>query len=151
MYRSQTKGTSMKTPWHLWVIGIVTLLWNAMGALDYTMTQLQNETYLAGFTAEERAYFQSFPVWVEAVWAIAVWFALAGSALLLMRMRIAAGMFGISLIAMIVTAIHNFGLAEVKMHEIVGAEAVWFTLAIFLVALGSWIYARRMRQRAVLG
>ena len=29
----------MKTPVHLWIVGIVTLLWNALGAANYLMTQ----------------------------------------------------------------------------------------------------------------
>lgn len=141
----------MKTPWHLWAIGVVTLFWNAMGALDYTMTQLQNEAYLANFSTEERAWFQSFPAWVEATWAIAVWFAVAGSILLLARKRIAVPVLGISLISMVTNAIHNFVLADVTMPEVVGAEAVWFTLAIFVIALATWLYARQMRQVGVLG
>jgi hypothetical protein len=31
-----------KTPWHLWVVGILSLLWNAFGGYDYTMTQLRD-------------------------------------------------------------------------------------------------------------
>ena len=38
--------TATKTPWHLWVIGIVATLWNAGGAYDYTMTQTRNMDYL---------------------------------------------------------------------------------------------------------
>jgi len=33
------KNSTVATPWHVWVVGIVALLWNAMGALDYTMTE----------------------------------------------------------------------------------------------------------------
>ncbi len=32
----------MATPRDLWVIGIVGLLWSAMGAVDYVMTQTGN-------------------------------------------------------------------------------------------------------------
>ncbi len=30
---------AIKTPWHLWVVGIATLLFNAIGCYSYTMTQ----------------------------------------------------------------------------------------------------------------
>ena len=63
----------MKTPWHLWVIGVVTLLFNAGGAFDYVMTQTQNEAYMAQFSEAELAYFYSFPAWVQGSWAVAVW------------------------------------------------------------------------------
>lgn len=29
------------TPWHLWVVGVVAVLWNAFGCWDYTMTHLK--------------------------------------------------------------------------------------------------------------
>ena len=55
------------------------------GAFDYTMTQTKNAEYLAAFTPEQRTYFESFPTWMEAAWALGIWGALAGSALLLLR------------------------------------------------------------------
>ena len=141
----------MRTPWHLWVVGIVTLLWNAMGAFDYFMTQTKNASYLAQFPPEQLAYFQSFPTWVQGSWAIAVWFSVAGSLLLLLRSGWATPVLGISFLAMVVTTIHNFGIADTKMYEIVGQEAIYFSIVIFLVALGLWLYAIRMRSNGVLG
>ena len=26
-----------RTPWHVWVVGIVALLWSSVGAMDYLM------------------------------------------------------------------------------------------------------------------
>src|SRR3546814_7159427 len=39
-------NTTVKTPWHLWVVGVLSLLWNAVGAFDYTMTKLNDADYL---------------------------------------------------------------------------------------------------------
>ena len=33
-------NTATKAPWHLWVVGVVTLLWNAVGIFSYMMTHL---------------------------------------------------------------------------------------------------------------
>ncbi|NNE87364.1 MAG: hypothetical protein HKN27_04750, partial [Silicimonas sp.] len=62
----------MKAPWHLWVVGILTLVWNGFGAADYVMTQMDYAPYMAQFTEVERAYFAGFPTWVQATWALAV-------------------------------------------------------------------------------
>jgi len=44
---SETREAGVEpTPWHLWVIGVVALVWSAMGALDYVMTQTRNEAYM---------------------------------------------------------------------------------------------------------
>ena len=140
----------MKTPWHIWIVGIVSLLWNAMGAIDYLMTQIRYEPYMAQFTDAQRAYFESFPTWVVASWAAAVWLSVAGSLLILLRSRHAASVLGLVLVFMFVTFLHNFVLAEVKMTEIVGKEAALFTAAIIVVALLLWRYARIMKRRGVL-
>ena len=62
-----------KTPWHLWVVGLFGLLWSAMGAMDYFMTQTRNAEYMAHFTPEQLEFFYGFPSWVVATWAVAVW------------------------------------------------------------------------------
>ena len=78
---------AVKTPWHLWAVGIISLLWNAFGAFDYVMTKLKNPEYMAAFTPEQQAYFYSFPLWANLGWALGVWGSVLGSILLLARRR----------------------------------------------------------------
>ncbi|MBN8803989.1 MAG: hypothetical protein J0H81_02595, partial [Sphingopyxis terrae] len=80
-------NVAVKTPWHLWVVGAVSLVWNAFGAMDYVMTKIQNPDYLAAFTPEQQAWFTGFPVWANAGWALGVWGSVIGSLLLLVRSR----------------------------------------------------------------
>ena len=68
---SETQAT--QTPRHLWIVGIVALLWNLIGAMDYIMTQTRNEAYMDQFTPEQLEFFYGFPVWLIAFWALAVW------------------------------------------------------------------------------
>ena len=51
-------GGGPKTPWHLWVVGVLTLLWNAVGATSYTMTRLGMLEQL-GMGETEIAFFES--------------------------------------------------------------------------------------------
>ena len=74
-----------KTPVHLWIVGILALVWNAIGAFDYLATQLELEFYMGSFEPEMLEYFYGIPSWAIAGWAIAVWFAFAGSIGLLLR------------------------------------------------------------------
>jgi hypothetical protein len=84
---SETSEVEVKsTPWHLWLLGGVALLWNAMGALDYVMTQSRNEAYMSEFTPEHLTFFYAIPSWAIATWAIAVWGGVPG-ALLLFTLR----------------------------------------------------------------
>ncbi len=137
------------TPKHLWVVGIVALLWNAMGAMDYVMTQTHNESYMSSFTPEQREFSYGFPAWVVAAWAIAVWGGVLGAVLLLMRKRLAVQVFLASLVAMVITTIHNFVLSNG--FEVMGdAFSLIFTAVIFLSAVGLFMYSRAMANRGVL-
>ena len=93
-----TPRTNSTTPKHLWIVGVVTLIWNAFGAFDYLMTVSQNEAYMSSFTPEQLAYFYSFPTWALAAWAIAIWSAVLGSVALLMRRGWAVGLFALSIL-----------------------------------------------------
>src|SRR3546814_11846022 len=81
----------VKTPWHLWAVGIVSLLWNAFGAFDYVMTKLRNPEYMAAFTHEQQSFFYSFQLWANVGWALGVWGSVLGSVLLLARSRSGIG------------------------------------------------------------
>lgn len=136
------------TPRHLWIVGILALLWNAMGAYDYLMTQTQNAGYMAKFTPEQLEYFYGFPVWATAAWAIAVWGGILGVVLLLMRKRLAEPVFLVSFLSMVASTINTAMSGGFKIMGGVGPTI--FTAVIFFVALGLWLYARAMRARGVL-
>lgn len=140
----------MKAPWHLWVVGVLSLLWNAMGALDYTMTKLENEAYMAEFTPEQLDYFYGFPIWANFGWALGVWFAVLGSVLLLMRSKSAVLAFTASVIGMIITNIYTYGVSETSATELMGAVALYFSLAIVVIAVFLLWYARAMKIKGVL-
>lgn len=148
MHSTQTTNRA-PTPWHLWVVAIAALLWNAMGAFDYLMTQTRNEAYMANFTAEQIEFFYGLPVVVVAAWAIAVWGGLLGSILLLLRRKLAVWVFLCSLVAMVLTTIHNYLLSN-GMEVIGDPFSLVFTAIIFLIALALYLYALRLDKQAVL-
>ena len=136
----------VKTPWHLWVIGIVTLLWNAIGAFDFTATQMRLDSYMSQFTQEQLDYFYSFPAWTIISWGVAVWAALLGSLALLLRMGWAVQLFGLSILGIIVTAIYTIGISPMAMNT-----GQWiFTVLIWAVAIFLFFYARAMKANGVL-
>ena len=139
---------NVKTPLHLWIVGLVSLLWNAMGAFDYSATELRLEFYMAQFTQEQLDYFYGFPAWVIAAWAIAVWSSLLGSVGLLLRRRWAVWLFGISIVGLAVTTLHNAVLTNG--FEIMGNVAVIFTIVIWVIALLLLLYSSKMAGRGVL-
>lgn len=135
--------------WHIWLIGGVALLWNAVGAMDYVMTQTRNVAYMDAFTPEQLAFFYGFPSWVIASWAIGVWGGVLGSLLLLLRRRAAVWAFFASLVGMVITAFQNYMLSN-GMEVMGDAFSLAFTGAIFLIALALLLYARAMHKRGLL-
>ena len=55
----------------------------------------------------------------------------------------------VSLLAMVLTSIHNFFLSDGL--AVMGGAAVAFSGLIFAIALGLWLYARAMATKGVLG
>ena len=143
------EAVQARSPAHVWIVGILATLWNAFGAYDYIMTQTNNAAYLSQFSAEERAFFDSFPGWMEAFWALGVWGALIGSLLLLIRSRYAVHAFGLSLVGIVVGMGYQYLVMEAPESLTSGAMAVmpWVILAVGIVLL---IYARNQAAKGVL-
>jgi hypothetical protein len=138
-----------KTPLHLWIVGGLSALWNAFGCYDYLMTQTGNEAYLAMFTPAQRAYFDSFPMAMDAAWAFGVWGALAGSLLLLARSRHAVTAFALSLAGLAIGTVYQYVLSSPP-PEMSSGTMVVMNLLIWAVAIALLVYALRMRRRGVL-
>jgi hypothetical protein len=141
-------GAKARTPVHLWIVGVLSLVWNFMGVFDYLATQLDAEFYLSQFTPEQLSYFQSFPAWMVAGWALGVWGAFAGSIGLLLRQRWAVWAFAVSIAGMVVSSIYSFGLSDGA--EVMGSGSVVFTVVIWVVAILLLVYARTQARNGVL-
>ena len=137
--------SAIRTPWHLWVVGIATLLFNAIGIYSYTITQTGSLADL-GMTADQIAYFDSFPAWADGAWALGVWGAFAGSILLLLRRKIAFAAFLIATIGLVGTTYFELVVSRIpeSLQNPVLMAAIWIT------TLFSLWYSRRMAAAGVL-
>lgn len=137
-----------KTPWHLWVVGIVSLLWNSGGVASFVMTNL-GMLESSGMPADQIAFYSSFPTWAIVVWALGVWGCFLGSLALLFRSRFAVWLFSISIIGLIGTTIFQWGIADMP-AELTTVGHKLFAAAIWVITLALFFYARRMRDGGVL-
>lgn len=140
------------TPVHLWIVGILSLLWSCFGCVDYVMTRTRNIGYLKSSMPSidpntTLAYVDGFPLWASIGWGLGVWFGLIGSVLLIMRSRHAVLAMGISFIG----AILGLGYQIAKpMPGMTGFMAKGMPMVIILIALALFLYARAMDKRGVL-
>lgn len=145
--------TMMKAavPWHLWVVGVISLLWNGYGAYDFVMSMTQGEAYwrASGMNDAMVAYYNAMPVWMYGPWVAGVWGAVAGSLLLLLRNRYAVHAFALSLLGALASLI--YGLMN-PMPELPPEMAIMASMSYVILAVAAFLlwYAWTMGKKGVL-
>lgn len=135
-----------KAPWHVWAVGVLSLLWDGSGA--YTIMKAQ-AGLLPGISADEAAYYAAQPMWFAIVTDIALVSAIVGAAFLLLRSRRAVWLFGLSLAAILVT--HCYDLAMGTSRAFANSAAMIVTIIILVLAVLQLLYASAMLKRGVIG
>jgi hypothetical protein len=140
----------MKSPWHVWLVGVIAVLFNAIGVFDYVMSMTQGASYMAsaGMTPAQIAHYQGMPIWMRVVWAVGVWGAMLGSVLILLRNKLAFPVFAVSLAAFLVSLIYTYVLTNGG--EILGGQMAMTNVVITVLLLFFMWYSWLMTKRSVL-
>jgi len=121
--------------WSFWIIGIVALIWNVLGGINFVAQM--NADVVASMPATHRAIIDGRPVWATGGFAIAVFGGAIGCLLLLFRKSAALYLLIASLLGVIVTMIHTFLIARSRIDfssiEIVMMVLMPLVVAVFLV------------------
>lgn len=149
------RAEQAKAPVHLWIVGVLALLWNGFGAYDYFMTRTKGAEYVESMMpdidgAAMMAYIDSFPLWASFGWGLGVWGGLIGSILLLARHRLAVAAFALSLAGAVLGLGYQImrPAADIPaMHEGFNGMIPYVIIAI---ALGLFLYARSLRAKGLL-
>ena len=139
-----------RTPVHLWIVGVLSLLWSCIGANDYYQSETGNMAYYQtmGMGQAEIDWVNGFPAWAVSIWAIGVWVGLAGSILLLLRMRYAFHAFAISLAAMVLMTIYQFGTPHPASLDTTFGYVV--TAIVWVIGIALVLYTRAQTKAGVL-
>lgn len=138
-----------KPGWQFWLIGVAALLFNAGGAYNYLMMQTGNEAYRGMLSAEELAYYDAYPTWMEAAWGVGVWFAILGVILLLLRRKLAAPVFLIALLGYLSASVYTYILSDLP-ESMTAIGPTVFGIVIGAQLLGLWLYSRAKAKQGVL-
>jgi len=139
-------GTArLKTPWHLWVVGILSLLWNASGA--WVIMSAQSGAPM-DMDAAEIAYYAAQPSWFVAVTDVVLISAVLAAIALLLRSRWAVHLYGLSIAGIAVTGAYDIAQGTALLLQDQG----WLILECVTVslAIAQFAYAIAMRKRGVL-
>ena len=149
-----TTAEARATPVHLWIVGILSLLWSCFGAYDYWMSHMRNAAYIAkampGVDPNAAlAWMDAMPMYAKVGWGLGVWLGLLGSTLLLMRSRWALWSFVVSLIGAVLSLGWQIALAP-PLAGATGPMAKYMPYAIILLAAFLAWYAWTMEKKGVL-
>lgn len=136
--------TSSGTPWHLWVVGGLMLVWNGMAAFDYIATIIRYEPYLSGHPEEILNYYFNAPAWMYALWGIASFGGFVGSVFILLRRKVAVPLFSIAWVSSVIAAVYTFQNPPPQ-----GADPMFYFI-VFAVSLLVIFYLVWMSRRGVL-
>ena len=142
-----------RTPVHLWIIGVLALLWNFIGCYDYLMTRFRNLDYFESMNVDGNAmlaWVDAFPIYAQFGWGLGVWMGLAGSILLLMRHRWAHPAFGLSFVGAIIGLGYQLFLAPPAPPPMNEGPMTIMPWVIIIVAGLLYFYALRQKQSGVL-
>jgi hypothetical protein len=125
-----THDSDRKTPWHLWTVGVLTLLWNGSGAYTIMMAQAGE---LANLSADEVAYYAAQPTWYVILVDVAVTAPLLAGIALLFRSRFAVMLFAIGLAVVIFADIYE--LAAGTSRALLNTATMTVTSVILVIAI----------------
>ena len=133
------------TPWHLWVVAILTLVWNGSGAVTILMAQTGRRL---GMDPHEIAYYANQPLWFVLATDLATMLPVAAGVALLLRSRAAVWLFVLALAAILFTNAYDVAAGT----SLTLVDQGWRNLTIVLVAIAllQLGYAWTMRKRGVL-
>jgi hypothetical protein len=133
------------TPWHLWVVAILTLVWNGAGAVTIVMAQMGSRLDM---DPHEVAYYANQPAWFVLTTDLATFLPIAGAVALLLRSRSAAWTFALSAL----TVVLNNAFDVAAGTSLALADQGWrnVTMVVVVIALLQCAYAWSMKTRGVL-
>ena len=117
--------------WSFWIISVVTLIFYVMGVINYFV--LMNPDMLASFPESYRPIIEGRPAWATAAFAIAVFGGSLGCLLLLFRKSAAFYVLLVSLLGVIVTMMHIFGVAGFSSFEVWMGVLMQLVVTVFLI------------------
>jgi hypothetical protein len=124
---------------------IISVLFMGLGCIMYLMHVFADP---AAMPLDQRAAYEAEPVWVTGAFAVAVWIGLIGTALLVVKRRLAEAALLVSLVAVLVWLA---GLLVVSgLRENMSANDLLVAIVITAITWTIFWFARHSRQRGWL-
>jgi hypothetical protein len=139
---------STKPATSFWVVAIIALIWNGMGAAAYLGTVTMSQETLDAMPEAQRNIVTSTPAWATGAFALAVWGGLLASLLLLIRKKLATTVFIASFVGIVVQMAH--ALFMTNSIEVYGPGG--FVMPVLVLAFGAYLiyFSRNATANGIL-
>lgn len=132
-----------------WVLGAFFLMWNIFGCGIYLMDAMMSDAaYLEAYGAKMADARDYYPPWATAFYAIAVWGGLLAAILFLLRKRLSATLFIVSLVAAVICFIPNF--TSDVLREAAGGSFWVMPLIVKILGVAEVLYSRKQSAKGIL-
>lgn len=135
----------MKAGIWFYVVGLLALVFNGFGALDYVMTMAGNEEYLAQYTEEQLAYWEGLPGWRMVVWTVGIGAGVLGTLTYWLRRAVTVPIWLVAPVAIAVNAVADLTMGGLEVMGVgsivIGALVLGGVQLLFVFAAGH--FARR--------
>jgi hypothetical protein len=131
-----------------WIVAIIAALWNLFGVYDFTMTITANQDHLSGVDADFIAWVLAMPGWRYALWGLATAIGLAGGLALLLRRAMAAKLFWVAVVLMVLGFGSDFALLDGMRHY--GMGGLGFLAALVAIEAAFALYAGWAARQGML-
>ena len=149
------QAVAARTPAHVWIVGVLSLLWGCFGAYDYLMTRMRNTDYIASAMPgvdpnAALAWVDAMPMYAQIGWGLGVWAGLLGAILLLMRSRWAVWSFAASLLGAVASLGYQIALAPPMPGAGESEMMKFMPYVIIAICVALFLYARAQAAKGVL-
>jgi hypothetical protein len=141
-------STTNKPATSFWIVSVIALVWNLMGVVAYVMQMTMTPEALQALPEKERALYESTPSWATAAFAVAVWGGTLGSILLLIRRKLAAPVFIISFVGIVIQMVHSFFISN--SIEVYGPGGMVMPIMIIIIGIYLIWYSRQSAAKGWL-
>lgn len=124
---------AVKPPTWFWVVAGLGLAWNLLGVVAFVMQMTLTPEALAELSEAERQLVQATPLWVNMVYAVAVFGGALGCAALLTRKSWAVALLVISLLAVLLQMSYAFLMSDSL--EVYGNAALVMPIIVIVIAI----------------
>ena len=141
-----TKSVTIKPPAWFWIVSVVALLWNLLGAMAYLAQAFITDEGKGMLPADQLELLENTPAWATAAFAIAVWGGVLGCIGLLVRKKWARPVLLVSLLGILVQMSYAFFMTNAT--EVYGtAQGVVMPLLLIVIGIGLVLFAKSSQNK----